>query len=265
MKEQTKEQIKTQIPDQITEKIFKLLKSATGKVGFYYKNLVTGEELFLNENQAFQAASVIKLPIFAEVFRQVSLGALDMSEKITVHHSDKMPSCGALNSFTDEPSIDIKTLCNLMITISDNTATNLLINRFGIDELNKGFQQLGLKETKLKRLLFDAAASKAGKENVFVPKEIGGLLESLYKKEFINSEISEEIINTLLRQQINHKIPGKLPRGIKSAHKTGEDSGITNDVGIVFGKEPFVIVFASNETDVPTFEEIIREITALLA
>lgn len=243
--------------DMILEK----LKSAKGRIGFYYKNLTTGEEIGFNEGEAFLAASVIKLPIFAEICRQWALGNADMSEVITVKNTDKMPSCGALRLFTGEPRVDIRTLCNLMISISDNTATNVLIKHFGIDNLNRGFREIGLEKTKINRLLFDGEAQRQGKENVFVPREIGLLLEQVYNKTFVNEEVSLEIEKTLLGQQINHKIPGKLPDNIEVGHKTGEDDGITNDVGIVYADKPFVIVFASNHTDVPEFEEIIRDIS----
>ncbi|QAT42445.1 serine hydrolase [Aminipila luticellarii] len=243
--------------DEIIEKISK----ADGKVGFYYKNLVTGEEIKFNENETFRPASVIKLPIFAEISRRDALKTADMAEKIVIKNSEKVPSCGALTLFTDEPAVDIRTLCNLMIAISDNTATNVLIKRFGIEALNEGFRIMGLEKTRVNRLLFDMEAAAQGKENVVVPQEIGRLLEKIYRKEFVNEEVSEKIAETLLAQQVNHKIPGRLPEEIGVAHKTGDDDGITNDVGIVYAKEPFVIVFLSNETDVPAFEQIIRDVT----
>lgn len=241
--------------------IYDRLNTAGGKVGFYYKNLVTNKVMEYNADETFYAASVIKFPILAEISRQASFGTIDMHEKITVKNSDKMPSCGALNSFTNEPVVDILTLCKLMITISDNTATNMLIKRFGIETLNAGFEEIGLKKTMLRRLLFDKKAVKEGKENVFVPREIGGLFESIYSRTFVNEAVSKEIESILLEQQINHKIPGRYCDRIRVAHKTGEDDGITNDVGIVYDKEPFILVFASNDTNVPEFEQTIRDIS----
>lgn len=243
--------------------IFEQLKNAVGHVGFYYKNLLTGEVLGFHEDEQFEAASVIKLPVFAALCQGEASETVDMTEKLQVKHADKMPSCGALRFFTDEPMVDVDTLCRLMITISDNTATNILIKRFGIDQLNQKFLDLGLKETRIRRLLFDSAAAAQGKENVFIPREIGGLLERIFHRQLIYPVACEKIQETLLAQQINHKIPGKLPKKISVAHKTGEDTGISNDVGIVFSEEPFVIVFASNQTDVPKFEESIREISLL--
>lgn len=241
------------------------LQKMQGKVGFYYKNLDTEEELGYNENEAFKAASIIKLPIFAVISKIIEEGKYKWSEQIQVKNSDKVPPCGALYFFTNEPMVDIRTLCSLMITISDNAATNLLIEHFGIDELNRGFLDIGLNKTKINRLLFDEKASMEGKQNFFVPKEICQLLEKIHKKSFVNEKVSTEVEKTLLHQQINHKIPGYLRDEIQVAHKTGEDDGITHDVGIVYAREPFVIAFASNEADVPVFERFIREISLELS
>ncbi len=240
--------------------ILEKLKNASGKVGFYYKNLVTNEEIAFNENEPFLAASVIKLPILAAIFRDAAIGSTDLSELIKVKHTDKVPSCGALNLFTNEPHVDIRTLCRLMITISDNTATNVLISYFTIEALSKKFNEMGLVKTKLNRLLFDSEAANQGKQNVFAPKEIGALLEQVYNRTFVNKNISKEMEDILLEQQVNHKIPGRLPDA-KIAHKTGEDDGITHDAAIVYADEPFIIVFASNDTDVPEFEQLIRDVS----
>ncbi len=244
--------------------IISKLDTVPGNVGFYYKNLVTGESLGYNENGLFQAASVIKLPIYMVIMKLAHEGEIDLYEKLICHHEDKMPPCGALYFFTDEPMVDIKTLCGLMITISDNTATNMLIRRVGIDRLNSEFKKIGLCGTHIERLLFDSEASAAGKCNYIVPKEMCALLERVYRRSFVSEEVSEEIENLLLDQQINHKIPGYL-ENTAVAHKTGEDENLTNDVGIVYAKEPFVIAFASYDTRVPTAEIVIREISRDLA
>lgn len=240
------------------------LKNSKGKIGFYYKNLVTKDEISFNENATFSAASVIKLPILAAVLSEVANGNVKLSDLITVKNNDKVPGCGALYSFTNEPTVDIQTLCNLMITISDNTATNVLIKYFSVEKLSEKFIEMGLKSTKLKRLLFDREAKQKGLENLFTPKEIGLLLEQIYNRTFVNEKVSEEIENILLQQQINHKIPSRL-LNLRIAHKTGEDDGITHDVGIVYADEPFVVCFASNDTDVHEFEKVIRDISYELA
>lgn len=244
--------------------IISRLSALPGDIGFYYKDLVSGESFGYRERDMFQAASVIKLPIYAVVMKLWAEGKLSLSEKLLCRDEDKLPPCGALYFFTGDVEVDINTLCGLMITISDNTATNLLINRLGIDFLNEQFGEIGLKDTHIERLLFDAEGSARGLENRIVPAEMGDLLERIYRHSFINEDVSCRMEKVLLEQQINHKIPGYLPEGTPVAHKTGEDDGITNDVGVVYSEKPFIICFASNFTDVPAAERALREISLAL-
>ena len=227
----------------------------------HYKNLETGEEESYNGGDEFQAASVIKLPILAAVMHVNREEPGTLRRRIVVRDCDKVPGRGAIQHITGENSYDEESLCRLMTTISDNTATNAVIRHLEIDRLNDIFLALGLKKTRINRLLFDAEAARRGLENVFVPSEIGALLERIYNGSCVGHEESEYMLDLLLRQQINHKIPGYLPPSVKVAHKTGENDGITNDCGIVCAKSPFVIVFAFNFTDVPAFERAIRELS----
>lgn len=243
------------------KEIMDCLKKQDGKVGFYYKNLVSGREMALNEEAEFEAASIIKLPIYFDIMRRYSANEIRMDELIPIKTEDLLPSCGAINLFSAAPKLDIRTLCNFMIALSDNTATNVLINYFGIEELNNGFVLLGLKNTKLERLLFDDVAAAQGRQNKFVIKEIMEILEKVYHKSFLKTVFDEEINQTLLNQQINYKIPGKMLEQVQVAHKTGDDDGISNDLGIVYAREPFLIAFASNNTDVTAFDDLIREIS----
>ncbi|MCI6011378.1 MAG: class A beta-lactamase-related serine hydrolase [Firmicutes bacterium] len=240
------------------------MKQQSGHTGFYYKNLITGEELGYQENEPYLAASVIKLPVFMCISKWASEGKCSMEEKIHVAQEDKLPICGALTLFTDELDVDIRTLCRLMISISDNAATNLLIRRFGIPAFAEEFRQIGLEGTKLNRLLFDSEASAAGIENYIVPKEMGMLLEKIYRRTFVSEPVSREIEDVLFLQQINHKICGIICDEVPVAHKTGEDENLTNDVGLLYAKQPFVACFAGHDTSVPEFEDLIRHVSAEL-
>ena len=233
------------------------MASIAGHVGFYYKNLVTGFTYGVRAEETYLAASVIKFPILLHVLDRAAKGEISLSDKLTVENWEKVPSCGGLNQFTDAVTADIRTLCRLMIVLSDNTATNKLIRFCGMDRCNEAFREMGLSKTVLNRLLFDYEAAKRGFQNYICPKEIGMLLEKLYNKEFVSSDVSQYAIDILLDQQIGHKLEGKLT-GVSVAHKTGEDDGLSNDVGIVFAKEPFVICFAGHDTDVYRWEDLIR-------
>ena len=239
------------------EAIAREMETIPGHTGLYYKNLTTGFEYSVRAEETFLAASVIKFPILLHVLDRAATGEISLSDKLTVENWEKVPSCGGLNQFTDAVEADVRTLCRLMIVLSDNTATNKLIRFCGMDRCNAAFRDMGLEKTVLNRLLFDYEAAKRGFQNYICPKEIGMLLERLYKKEFVSAEVSQYAIDILLDQQIGHKLEGKLT-GVPVAHKTGEDDGLSNDVGIVFAAQPFVICFAGHDTDVYRWEDLIR-------
>ena len=235
------------------------LSALPGHIGLYYKDLTDGETYSYHADDAFSAASVIKLPMMAAIARRVRAGEASWEERLIARNEYRVPPCGALWFFRDEPAVRMDTLCELMITISDNMATNMLMRRFTIDGLNADFRAIGLKTTHLERLLFDSEASAQGKKNFFSPREMGNLLEDLYLRSKNNEPDAVFCMETLLQQQINHKVPGYLP-DVEVAHKTGEDDGITHDVALVLGKRPFILCFASNDTDVPAAERLLRQL-----
>jgi len=181
-----------------------------------------------------------------------------LNEKLLVAQSDKVPGCGSLSLFTGPVETDIRTLCRLMIDISDNTATNRLIRYCTIPALNDFFRSLGLEKTCLRRFLFDAEASARGLENTICPREMGLLLEMLYRDAFVSPEISRYALDVLQDQQICHKLDGKLSGIVPIAHKTGEDDNLSNDVGIVFAPQPFILCFTGHDTDVYSWEDLMR-------
>lgn len=233
------------------------MENIPGHLGFYYKNLVTGVEFGIREEEAYLAASVIKLPLYLHILQQCAAGYMDMEQILTVTQEDKMPSCGALTLFTGDVPANLRTLCRLMIVLSDNTATNKLIRHSTIPGANEAFRKMGLEKTVLRRLLFDAEASAAGLQNTVSPREMGMLLEQLYRNAFVSEEVCREAMDTLLKQQVDHKLGGKL-FDAPIAHKTGEDEDLSNDVGIVFAKNPFVICFTGHDTDVYRWEDLMR-------
>ncbi len=246
------------------EKIFAMLREIPGKIGFYYKNLVTGEEWELNPMLPLMAASVIKIPVLVDVFTQLEAGKANKNEIYEIKAQDKLPSCGALNYMHNGLTVTLADLYTLMIILSDNTATNILIKKFGMENVNRCMRDLNLRVTTVNRLLFDAAEAANGKENYISAKEIGTLLEKMYRGELVSPNASAEMLTILKDQRLNGKMPFYFTGEVKIAHKTGEDSGITHDVGIVFAPQPFVVCFCSNEVDVPRFESAIQRITKML-
>jgi len=242
----------------VLEVIADEMQRIPGHLGFYYQNLVTGFTFGVHEEEVFGAASVIKLPLLLHIMAQSEAGKLSMTEQLTVSQVDKVPICGALTLFTGDVTADVRTLCRLMISISDNTATNRLIDYASIAGTQAGFRAMGLEKTNLTRKLFDQEASRHGLRNVICPREIGDLLAKLYRNEFVSESVCKEAIDMLLLQQVDHKLNGKICGAVAIAHKTGEDDQLSNDVGIVYAPQPFVICFTGHDTDVYRWEDLMR-------
>ena len=242
------------------------IRAASGHVAFYYRPLDGGCAQMYNEMMPVIAASVIKIPIMVEAFRQFEAGELNPQQTYRIKAEDKMPSCGALNRMHDGLEVTMRDLVELMIVLSDNTATNILIDILGIDRVNAALEAEGLKVTRLRRKLFDRAGMEAGLSNHVCAREIGLLLERMYAGTLVSPEASAQMLEILRNQKLNGKMPFFLkPRGIACAHKTGEDDGITHDVGVVYAKNPFVLCMLSEETDVPAFERLIQDVARELA
>lgn len=242
-----------------------MLRGIEGTASMFYKNLVTGEEWTWNADAVVNAASVIKIPVMIEAFVQMKTGSLDAQERFVLRESDRLPSCGALKTMHEGLGLTAMDLIKLMIILSDNTATNMLTKRIGRENVNARLEALGLENTRMRRLLFDREASAKGLKNTITAREIGGLLERMYRGELVDAQSCAVMIEILKDQRLNGKMPFFLhAHGIACAHKTGEDSTVTHDCGIVFADEPFVLCFASEGVDVAVFERAMQDITRML-
>ena len=241
--------------------IGELLQGIPGKLTVYYKNLVTGEIINYNGDVPMMAASVIKIPILVETFRQIHTGMLKRDQLYVLKEGDKMPSCGCLNRMHEGLNLTLQDLYNLMIILSDNTATNILIRVLGgVEVINNSLAEMGYHTCRVNRLLFDTEASARGIENYVSGVEIADMLEKMYRGKLIDEASSREMLEILKSQRLKNKIPFDFQGCVPIAHKTGEDDGITHDVGIIFGSQPFILCCLSNETDCPGFNRFIQKI-----
>ena len=247
--------------------VLDLFEGLSGKISFYYKNLISGEELCFNADEELVPASVMKLFVLTEAFRRFEEGSLLRDEVVTISRAQCYPSCGAINYLHDDFSLTVHDLCVLMIILSDNTATNALIDMLQIDNINASINSLGLQSSCIRRRLFDSESAARGIENCASARDCGRWFEMAYKGEIISQNASAEMLQIFKNQRLNGKIPfyiHSLENACPIAHKTGEDKGITHDVGIVFSDEPFVICFMGNDTDVPRFERVMAEASLML-
>ena len=246
------------------EKILEMVRALPGEIGLVIRDTVTGEEISWGKDTPVVAASVIKILVMAEAFRQKEEGILDFEKEITVRKEDKLPSCGALTYLHDGISVQIGDLVTLMIILSDNTATNLLIDLLGQDHIQTMCSTLGLSHTFLRRKLFMSELSRKGIENSISAGDMAHVMALLMEGKVVSRCASENMLEILSNQRLNGKMPFYLhSRGIRCAHKTGEDDGITHDVGIIYAAHPVIFCFVSQYTDVPAAERVIQEAARL--
>lgn len=246
------------------DEILKTLGQLPGKISFLYENLETGEHIGYKEDQSLMAASVIKLFVMVTAFNQFETGKLKQDFLLPIYKKDCVPSCGALTYLHEGICVTVLDLITLMIIFSDNTATNVLIDLLGMDEINGYINSLGFEKTRLNRKMYDVEKSGRGIQNYITASETGRLLTMMHREELVSEAASRQMISILKNQQLCSKIPfylQALSEEPEIAHKTGEDRGITHDVGIVYGKVPFLVCFCGNETDTPGFERIMGELS----
>jgi len=220
-----------------------------GRIGIAAKNLSTGEMLALNADAKFPTASAIKLPVMVEYFYQVAEGRLRPEQQVVLADSNKWGGSGVLQYFRGESKLKLADAVTLMIILSDNTATNLVIDALGpalpasLQAVNRRMEGLGLKNTRLLNKVMSWATKTDSPESlrygigVSTPADMVLLLEKMARGELVNRQASEEMIDILARQQYNSMLPRYLPfedvQDLRVAHKTGSVTETRVDAGLV--------------------------------
>ena len=235
-----------------------------GDVSVWHMDLTDGSVHGYDEKKPLVAASVIKLFIMAEAFRRFEDGSFSPSEEFVITPDVKKPSCGALTYMHDGLKVTAMDLVVLMIILSDNTATNMLIDRLGIGNINDMIKNvIGAEGCSLNRKLFDSEASRRGIQNYITAAGVGRMLKMVWDRQLVSPEASERMLSIMLDQRLNGKMPFFLDCDV--AHKTGEDDGTTHDAAIVFADKPFIFVMLSNNVNVPAYERFMQDAARELA
>ncbi|CUU04935.1 beta-lactamase class A [Candidatus Thermokryptus mobilis] len=246
------------------EKIKFIADTSNGVIGVAVKNLATGETFLINENLIFPQGSAIKIPILIEVMKQASEGRFKLTDKIKIEKKHQVGGSGVLKEFADGLSeLSIYDLAVLMITVSDNTATNILIDLVGMENVNKTLEKLGLKNTKLQRKMIRPDASARGEENLSTPIEAMKLMEMLYKGEVISKDVSQKVLEILTKEK-EGSLGKYLPSDIKIANKPGGIEGVNCEWGIVLlPRHPYIIIVMSNY-NLKSAQETIAQISKIV-
>lgn len=255
----------------------RLARDLDGTIGIGVKPVWDGAEVFIEPDRPFPTASVFKVPVLLELLMQAEEGRLRLDEAVIVTEDWKSPGSGVLKELTSSPTLSLTDLAMLMIIISDNTATDILVDRVGTSAINRRLASWGFKVTRVamdcRHLLFDLAGKPAGPytpqmrleieqilksldrsfagrayadtdNNLTTPREMIGLLGMLVTEGRLPAKVREQALNFLRRQQVRDRLPFHLPQGVEIAHKTGSIGGVRNDAGILFVPRGPVLVCA---------------------
>ena len=217
-------------------------RNLDGVLGVAILDLSTGQKYLFHADEVLPTASSIKIAILAEFYRQVQQGKLKFSDPYTLQQSDLVGGSGIAQALTAGVTrLTLRDVAALMISVSDNSATNIIIDRVGMVNVNALLDSLGLSHTRLRRKMMDLKAAAEGRENVATPREMMTLLEDLYGGKVLNKQLTEDFFNLLSIHKESY-IPRELPEDLRVANKPGELEGVRNDSGVVFtGSRPFVI------------------------
>ena len=231
-----------------TQDIFRVLSELEGDVGLFIADEATGEIFTVNGDKLFVACSLIKVPILAMLLKSAEAGEINLKEKISIPIDKMVGGTGIIYNLSPGIKFSWEDLMVLMITLSDNNATNAIIDRLGSDKINSFFAETGLLHTTLKRKMLDMDAIAEGRNNYTTASDMGNLLFSMAKGEFVNPDISESVLNVMRKQIYTCKLPAAIPAvpsyatleekrspmpgKVSVANKTGELSMTQHDIGV---------------------------------
>ncbi len=204
-----------------------------GVMGFAIQDLNSGETFLLRPDTVFPTASSIKLAILLEALRQDQEGKFSLNEKHTIRRAETVAGDPILYMLGDGTvTMNLHDIATFMVVLSDNSATNILIDKAGMDNINAGIQRLGLKETKLRRKMIDLEAARRGNENVSTPREMITLLEKVHAGGVLDAAHTAEYFR-LLELPKDSEFHQALPDTIKIADKPGALEAVRCDAGII--------------------------------
>jgi len=253
------------------------IKKSGAEVAVAFRTLDGRSEWLRRADEPFHAASTMKVAVLIELYRQARHREVRLDEPLTIRNEFHSLVDGS--PFALDPQDDTETelyravgetrtlaqLSELMITVSSNLATNLLMDKLGVDNIRGGVHGLGADGMNVRRDLEDAKAFDQGLNNTTTASALLRLLEAIATGEAVDPESSRQMLAILERQTVNDRIPAGLPPGMRVAHKTGEITGIRHYAAVVFATRAFVLVVLTRGASSPEAgSALIAEITRRL-
>jgi len=212
-----------------------------GSVSLYAKNLDTGAEYSFGGDDRVRTASTIKVAVMIEAFARVAEGKAKWTDELVLTKEKKVSGAGILPELSDGLRLTFRDAVTLMMVLSDNTATNLVIDVLGADAVNARMQILGMKDTRLMRKVFGGGESEEGKKEEnkrfglgrTSPREMAALVEKLERGEIVSPQVSKEMLELMKREQGTNGIWRDLWR-VQKATKSGALDALRSNVGIIY-------------------------------
>ncbi len=221
----------------------RLNRDLNGTMGVAIMDLTDGRTLLLNPDAVFPTASSIKVAVLAELFRQDQQGSgARLSDLYTMNTADLVADSAIMAGLTPGVTrVTNRDLATFMVAVSDNSATNVLIDRVGMDNVNKLLTSLGLEHIRLQRKMMDVKSAQQGRENLASPRDFMLLFAAIYQGKVLDKSHTADFFK-LLSTTKDSDIPRYLPDTVMIANKPGSLEAVRNDVGLVFAQNrPFII------------------------
>lgn len=247
--------------DQLKTEIVELLGKQKGRFSIAFKDLSTGDTIFIKAHESFHAASTMKTPVMIEIFRQSAEKKFTLSDSILINNEFESIADGSTFSLSpdDDSELElykhigekrsIRDLVYLMITKSSNLSTNLLIQLVDAKKVTETMSVLGAGELKVLRGVEDNKAYQKGMNNMVSAFGLMVIFEKMAKGKLISDTASQQMIGILKDQQFKEIIPAQLPFNVQVAHKTGWFKSVNHDSGIIFlpdGRKYVLVLLSKN-------------------
>lgn len=259
------------IDPKIAASLEERIQKSGADVGVAFRTLDGKAVWSFHSEGVFHAASTMKIPVMIELFHQVRQRKVKLDDSLPIQNEFRSLADGS--TFTLDPKDDSETelykaagqtrtlsqLCELMITVSSNFATNLMIQKLGVENIRAMVHALHADGMNVLRGVEDNKAFAKGLNNTTTAEGLAVLLEAIAKGQAVDADASRQMVEILERQKFNEGIPAGLPAGTRVGHKTGELTKLHHDAAIVYAKRPFVLVVLVRGL------EDIKESSALMA
>lgn len=257
----------------------RIARTPGAQVGVAFIDLQSGDTLFLNADSSFHAASTMKVPVMMELFRSARAGRLAMTQGIMLVNQFSSIVDGSRYSL--DPSADsdtslysrigqrisVDTLIRLMIARSSNLATNTLIALVGAEEVTRVMRGLGAQRIEVRRGVEDGKAYDRGLNNTTTARDLAVILRAIEEGRDVAPDDRRDMLEILLAQEFNEKIPAGVPKGVRVAHKTGEITAHSHDAAVVYppGRRPYVLVVLTRAVpDAKTADRLVSDLSAIV-